>query len=129
MLTPTPLATPTPTPAPAESVAPVAPVVRMTLSAPQQAKYSGAFRRKLLASSALFLLLLLALVFFVGRLLRQLREERQGGSAPISQEPSAAIGKQQLRGDGQAAVARRLKRSDKAVPKRLKNRMRKARHI
>jgi len=123
-VTPTPAPTVTPTPTPAESAVPVA---AMTPSEPRKVKNPGAIRRKLLVSSALFLSLLLTLVFFVTRMLRQLREDREAATAPISQTPPPAAEKQQLRADGQAAVDRRVKRLDK-VPKGLKNRMRKARH-
>src|SRR5262245_4379203 len=78
---------PTVTPAPAETLTPmvtpaqtpaesVAAVRAMALSRPRQGKNSGAHRWKLLVISALFLLSLLALVYFVTKLLRQLREDR-----------------------------------------------------
>jgi len=96
-LTPTVTPTVTPTLAPAESSAPA---TGMTRSAPRKVKNTEALRRKLLINSSIFLLLLLALIFFVIKMWRQ------------------------VRGDKQAAAEMRANHPD-IDPKRLKTKMRK----
>lgn len=99
--TPTPTPTVTPTPTSAESAVPA---TTMTPSEPQKVKNSGALRRKLLVSSSIFLLLLLILGFFVARMRRQLREDREAVTAPTAQEQRPAAKRRQLRADGQAKI-------------------------
>lgn len=79
-----PKATPAATPAELS-----APVTAITPAIPQKTNSRTALRRKLLASSALFLLLLTALVFFVAKMLRQLRGGKEAVTAPTLEEPPA----------------------------------------
>ncbi len=99
---PAPIPTPLVTPTPVESAMPAAAV---TPSEPQKVKNPGTLRRKLIVSSSLFLLLLLALVYFVAKMRRQLREDIEAATAQTSQGQHPAAGGHQ---DGKGVADRRV---------------------
>jgi len=124
---PAPTSTPTVTPtlAPAVLSAPATAMTRSTPQpAPQKVKNTEPLRRKLLVNSSIFLLLLLALIFFVIKMWRQLREDKQAAGRGTPQEQIPAARKRQPGADGQAAAEKHVDHSDTS-PDRLKTKMRK----